>query len=205
MTPRDPCDATDSCDAIVALGARVYPDGQCGPAATRRVRAAVAAYHQLQGFERFDGVHRGGAPVLVLAGGRRWSGFVEAVQMAQLARELGVPFDAMCVEMFSQSTIENARFCIELAYVRGWNKLAIVTCDWHLPRAEQDFRFFARLYAQRKTVRKHRFQDTVSGIDVVGIPARNERGTANLQRIRWVREGIGIHLDALRLRGRVWW
>lgn len=186
----------------MALGARVYPDGRCGPAAARRVRAAVAAFHQLQGV---DGVHRGGAPVLVLAGGKRWSGFIEAVQMAQLARELGVPSEAMCVESFSRSTIENARFCVELAYLRGWNKLAIVTCDWHLPRAEQDFRFFCRLFAQRKTVRDNRLQDTVTGIDVIGIPARTERYGANFQRVRQAREGIGIHLDALRLRGRMWW
>ncbi len=56
------------------------------------------------------------------------------VQNHQVPREIIVP------ELRSLSTAENALFSVELLTGRALSRVAIVTCDWHLPRALANFR-----------------------------------------------------------------
>jgi len=83
----------------------------------------------------------GGEPVLVVAsGGRRWHGVVEADAMRSELVRAGVPAEAIVRERCSLSTRENARFSAALLGRRGIQRVTVVTCDWHLPRALAAFR-----------------------------------------------------------------
>lgn len=109
-------------DALVLLGCPVHA-GALPPPAARRVARAARAYRE------------GVSSRLVVSGGRRWDGFVEAdVLGAELVRQ-GVPEGALLLERRSQSTRENARYTAELLGPLGARKVFVVSCDWHLPRA----------------------------------------------------------------------
>lgn len=110
-------------DAIVVLGCRVGPRGELLSAARRRVERAAQAYREL------------GEPEVILSGGKRWHGRSEAESFAAELERLGVPRERMLCEERSLSTRENARESCHLASSRGFQRLGIVTCEWHLPRA----------------------------------------------------------------------
>jgi uncharacterized SAM-binding protein YcdF (DUF218 family) len=120
-------------EAIVVLGCPVHVDAggrlRPGPLA-RRLDAAVHAY-----------AHRTEARTIVIAsGGRHWNGLVEADVMARELAWRGVPEAAIARERCSLSTRDNARLtALSLAH-RGIESAAVVTCDWHLPRALALFR-----------------------------------------------------------------
>jgi len=128
VPPRYGRAVTARCDAIAVLGARVLPSGLPSPALQRRLERARLAFEQ------------GVAPVVVAAGGKRWWGHSEAVSMKRWLEQLGVPSDCIELEQLSENTAENAFYLTRLANNRGWKRLAIITCDWHLPRATLDFR-----------------------------------------------------------------
>ncbi|HEY1691315.1 MAG TPA: YdcF family protein [Polyangiaceae bacterium] len=118
--------------AIVVLGCRVMLDeeGRLAGALGRRVRAAARAYEE-----------RAGEGTLVLVcGGRHWGGTVEADAMARELGRLGVPESAIVRERCSLSTRENARYAAATLARRGIERVAIVTCAWHLARAVALFR-----------------------------------------------------------------
>ena len=52
----------------------------------------------------------------------------------------GVPADAIVRERCSLDTRDNARFGASLLARRGLSSVLLVTCTWHLPRAERLFR-----------------------------------------------------------------
>jgi uncharacterized SAM-binding protein YcdF (DUF218 family) len=114
-------------DAIVILGCRIGPGGALSGAARRRVDRAVEAFR--------DGV----AGVVVPSGGKRWHGVTEAEALRDALVSAGVPDTAILVERRSLSTRQNARFTAELLRARGAAHVAVVTCDWHLPRALRAF------------------------------------------------------------------
>ncbi len=94
----------------------------------RRVAAASEAY-----FER-------GAALVMACGGRSWGGIVEADAIAQMLRGHGVAEEAIVRERCSLDTRDNARFAASLLGRRGLSNVLVVTCTWHLPRAERLFR-----------------------------------------------------------------
>lgn len=109
-------------DALVLLGCRVSEPPLSG-AARRRVERAARAYT--------DGL----AEVLVVSGGRRWNGVVEADALAEALVAAGVPREALVLERESQTTHENAVMTARLLRSQARRSVGVVTCDWHLPRA----------------------------------------------------------------------
>jgi uncharacterized SAM-binding protein YcdF (DUF218 family) len=161
----------DRADALVVLGCRVGPEG-LSPAAARRVAAAVAAWRE------------GLAPVVVASGGRSWGGVVEADAMgAALVRE-GLPEDALILERCSFTTRENARYTARILARRGVARVAVVSCEWHLPRALPHFRDL--------------------GLEARGVPAPLPPD-AGAPRRAWlrVREEVASWLERLEADGRI--
>lgn len=118
-------------DAIVALGAPLRHDGSLSPIAEERVRAAVALWAA------------GGAPLLCMTGGAApgvRAPRSEAEAMAELARELGVPGEALVVEPRATNTRENALLSARLLLPRGFRRVWVVTQPFHLRRAVYWFR-----------------------------------------------------------------
>jgi uncharacterized SAM-binding protein YcdF (DUF218 family) len=140
--------STHASDAIVVLGCRVRLDGggQLRPGAlARRVDAAALAY------ARRPQEHT----VVIASGGRHWEGVVEADVIARELARRGVPETAIARERCSLSTRDNARLTAMSLARRGITRAAVVTCEWHLPRALALFR--------------------IAGVDVQGVPAVEPR------------------------------
>jgi len=116
-------DRLASPDAIVVLGCR--PGGSEGGQAAlyRRAHRAARAFHD------------NGCTAIIASGGRRWRGVSEADLLADVLASLGVPRASVVRELCSLSTMENAWYSAELLRAGGYVRPAIVTCDWHMPRA----------------------------------------------------------------------
>jgi len=117
--------AAQSFDAIVVLGCRVYDDGRPSLSLRRRTERAVELWR------------RGLAPTIVLTGGLGTAPISEAAAAAAIARELGVPRDALVLEERSTTTEETAR---EAATVADAARVLVVTDSYHVLRAERVFR-----------------------------------------------------------------
>jgi uncharacterized SAM-binding protein YcdF (DUF218 family) len=162
--------------AILVLGGKLTAAGRPSASLARRCRAAAEAAAR---WER--------APVIA-CGGRRWGGVVEADAMAHTLAALGVSPARIERERLSLTTVENliegsarARVCAPEREIDA--PLAIVTCDWHLPRA---LAIAASL-----------------GIAAVGVPAPGARVGALARVMRRAREGLMTRVDArLAARGR---
>ncbi len=146
-----------SVDAVVLLGCRIEASGQ------RRAHAAAA--HFLDSDARF----------LITSGGRRWAGHAEATALARIVEALGVEPEAVVTELCSLSTFENARYVVAGFERLGVRHAAIVTCDWHLPRALRCFRHF--------------------GASVVGVGAPSPPKDPLRRGLRSVREHLSFALD----------
>jgi uncharacterized SAM-binding protein YcdF (DUF218 family) len=109
-------------DALVLLGCRVSERPLSG-AARRRVERAARAYAE------------GLAKVVIVSGGRRWNGVVEADALADALVLAGVPREALVLERESQTTHENAVMTARLLGADSKRSVGVVTCDWHLRRA----------------------------------------------------------------------
>jgi uncharacterized SAM-binding protein YcdF (DUF218 family) len=113
--------------ALVVLGCRVGPHGEVTGALLRRILRAHEAYcHNL-------------APLILACGGRRWGGRAEAWAMRASLLERGVPPGALLVDLRSLNTHENALQAARLLRGQG-QRVGLVTCDWHMPRALTLFR-----------------------------------------------------------------
>jgi uncharacterized SAM-binding protein YcdF (DUF218 family) len=117
-------------DAIVVLGCRPGGSGPGRAALSRRAERAARAFHD----------HA--CKVVIASGGRRWLGTPEADLLADALVDLGVPRGSIVRELCSLSTIENAWYSAELLGAGGYVRPAIVTCDWHMPRALSYFTSF---------------------------------------------------------------
>ncbi len=124
-------DAPDEAfDAIVVCGCRVLPNGLASRSLARRARYAAELYR------------RGLAPTLILTGGVGDHPPSEARAAAVIAREEGVPDEAIVLEERSTSTEENA---LEAARLVDARRVLVVTDAYHVFRAERVFRrHFAR-------------------------------------------------------------
>jgi uncharacterized SAM-binding protein YcdF (DUF218 family) len=81
----------------------------------------------------------GVAPYLVVSGGQAWHGVLEATAYRQALLQQGIAEEFIFVEPQSHTTLENARYTKLLFEQRGWQHAAVVTCDWHLARAQHCF------------------------------------------------------------------
>ncbi len=165
--------------AIIIFGAAVRPDGQ--PSATLRRRVEAAA--------RFGAGLAN--PLYLPTGGVGRHGPAEAVVMAGLLRELGVPADAILPEPTARDTYASAIACTRLLRQRGHaGAVYAASSAYHLPRCTLLLR-------------------------LAGWPARAATpppfpaATSLAKRWRWrLREAPALPYDALlmvlaRLRGRV--
>lgn len=119
-----------------------------------------------------------GASLVVACGGRAWGGRVEADALAELLVAGGVPEAAIARERLSLDTWDNARFAAAMLRRRGLDAVLVVTCSWHLPRAEMLFR--------------------ATGLDVEGCGVEPPDPTPR-QRAYWkVREAVTSWKDARR-------
>jgi uncharacterized SAM-binding protein YcdF (DUF218 family) len=103
-----------------------------GGALGRRVRAAAREWARSQ--EQDPEEDR--VAVVIASGGRVWNGRMEADAMAAALVALGVPAEVVVRERTSHHTGDNASFTAALCGRRDIARVAIVTCDWHFPRAK---------------------------------------------------------------------
>jgi uncharacterized SAM-binding protein YcdF (DUF218 family) len=110
-------------DAIVVLGCRPAGSRRGKAALSRRAERAARAFHDYS------------CGVIIASGGRRFGTTSEAELLADELVGLGVPRDAVVRELCSLSTVENAWYSSELLRIGEYVRPAVVTCDWHMPRA----------------------------------------------------------------------
>jgi uncharacterized SAM-binding protein YcdF (DUF218 family) len=158
--------SSDGGDAIVVLGCRVLPSGRLSAEATARTEAAAAAY--LAGKGR----------VVVASGGRRWGPHAEATRMKAALVEAGVPPEAIVAELCSLSTFENAVFVAALLGRLGVRRAHVVTSDFHLRRALENFRAL--------------------GVTATGLPSRVPRRSLARRAVLFVHERLSARLDRAR-------
>lgn len=109
-------------DAIVVLGARVYADGRPSEALAERVLTAAALYRA------------GLAPRLVVSGGTGKEGHSEARVMRAIAREAGVPDEAIIEDEHGDSTEATVENLAAIARQSGIRTVLAVSHYHHLPR-----------------------------------------------------------------------
>ncbi|MBT8494688.1 MAG: YdcF family protein [Deltaproteobacteria bacterium] len=112
-------------DAIIALGAPLYPDGSLPEPLRERVEVGVEL------------ARRHGTPLVLTGKGK--AGPPEAPAMAAYARQLGATDDQLIVEAESLTTAENAAFCAELLLPER-PRVVVVSQPFHLRRACSHFR-----------------------------------------------------------------
>lgn len=109
-------------DAVVVLGAQVYPDETASPVLQDRLDTAVAFYKD------------GYAPVVVLSGGIDVDGTSEALVMQNYVVEHGVPLQNTLVDEGGSNTRETARNTVATLRAAGMTKVAAVSNFYHLAR-----------------------------------------------------------------------
>lgn len=109
-------------DAIVVLGCRAGAEGRPSAALKGRLLCGVSLYRE------------GVAPLLLLSGGGA-AAVSEAEVMRRLAREEGVPEEALLLECASKDTLGNARESAHLLGRRGLSRVVLVSERAHLLRA----------------------------------------------------------------------
>jgi vancomycin permeability regulator SanA len=110
-------------DAILVLGARVYADGRPSDALKDRVRTACALWRE------------GWAPVLVLSGGHGPDAPIdEPDAMRAIALAEGVPDAALVLDRAGRNTAASLRFTADATVQRGWDRVLVVSHDYHLAR-----------------------------------------------------------------------
>jgi vancomycin permeability regulator SanA len=110
-----------SADVVVVLGARVYADGTPSLALADRVRTGCAL------------VREGRAARLVLSGGPGDGAIHETETMARLARDCGVPADAIVIDRDGLDTSHTAH---NLAVLAPGARVIAVSHGYHLPRVK---------------------------------------------------------------------
>lgn len=121
-------------DVIIVLAGGIQETGEIPLSVQRRLQKAKLLYEQ-KAAER-----------ILLSG--RWSKYwekrnppsTEAEAMRQYALQLGIPDSALLKEERSHNTFTNAQYCTEL-FIRPqqWKRIAVVTSDFHVPRAKAMF------------------------------------------------------------------
>lgn len=123
--------------ALIALGASRAP-GHSPPAARVTAEAALVLSGDVEYLRvaRAAALYRAGAvPLLVVTGAGVGGDDAEALRDECV--RLGVPRDRILVEAASTSTRENMLFVAPLLRARGLRRVALVTSDLHMGRAER--------------------------------------------------------------------
>ena len=150
--------------AILVLGARVNPGGRPSAALSRRLDAAA------------ESARLWPDALVVACGGRGWDGCIECDVMARELEARGVAADRIMRERLSLTTLENLREGGRMVAARvASRELAVVTCDWHLPRAIAIAR--------------------AMGLDALGVGAPSGRAPVRLRLVRAIQERIMVRLD----------
>ena len=110
-------------DALLVLGMPANPDGSPSQAELWRVTEAVREYQRGQG------------RCILFSGGAAANNFVEADTMAEVARQLGVPSEALLTERSSLTTLENIHNSERVMASHQWNRVEVIGSPDHLPRA----------------------------------------------------------------------
>lgn len=122
IVPSD--DAADSkADAIVVLGALVYPDGTPSPILQDRLDNAIGLYKA------------GAAPKLIMSGDHGTTDYDEVRGMKQYAIDKGVPADDVFCDHAGFSTYETM---YRAKHVFGADRIIVSTQTYHLYRALYD-------------------------------------------------------------------
>ncbi len=116
-------DAPAQADAILILGAAVWPGGRPSPILLSRVQAGVALYQQ------------GRAPRIIVSGGVGGDTPSEAEVMRRVAVAMGVPSEVILLEDESRSTVANIRNSARIMEAHGWRSALVVTDPYHVFRA----------------------------------------------------------------------
>lgn len=125
--------ADEDFDAIIVAGCPVRADGRPTETLRRRVDKAVSLWVEKR------------APVIVFTGGMGVSPPEEARAAAHYAQEsLGLPPEAILMELHSQNTLDNARLSASLfPFIQ---QIIVVSDSYHIFRAECIFgRYFSRV------------------------------------------------------------
>ena len=138
-------------DAAVVFGARAYADGTPSLALSDRVGTAARLYHQ------------GLVGELILSGGPGDGAVHETEAMARHAVSLGVPREALRLDVGGTSTSQTVAFCEELRRKEHPRRLLVVSHFYHLPRVDLEFRR--------------------AGLRVATVPAEETRTLARLQQV----------------------
>jgi len=138
-------------DSIVVFGAGVRPDGSPSLALYQRTETACRLYHS------------GLAERLVFSGGRNPSvPLSEPEAMRRLALRLGVPPDAIILDEDGNTTAATVENVAGLADERGWERVLMVSHDYHLSRIKllthrADLRSFTVPAKESRPLRKKPF------------------------------------------------
>ncbi len=119
--------AIERADAIVVLGAAVWPGERPSPALARRTAEAVELYQA------------GHAPLIIFTGGVGTYPPSEGRVAARYAEELGVPAEDIRFEEQSTSTWANAERAWEIAKDDEIKRAIVVSDGFHLARAKRIF------------------------------------------------------------------
>jgi uncharacterized SAM-binding protein YcdF (DUF218 family) len=114
-------------DAIVVLGAGASRDGQLSNQSLRRLVGGLALYH------------RGLAPRIIVMGPAYEGGPVEAEVRAALARDVGIPAEALVVESQGVTTRHEAALAAARLPPGGGRRILLVTGVQHMVRARRLF------------------------------------------------------------------
>ena len=117
-------DKAQQVDAIIVLGAAVWPSERPSPTLNARIQHAIALYRA------------GYAPRLILSGGLGRYPPSEAEAMRREMVKAGIPNDALFLEDQSHSTEENLGFSKKIMDAHGWRTAIIASDPSHLYRAE---------------------------------------------------------------------
>ena len=119
ISPEDAAKIGDF-DCIIVLGCKVKSDGT--PSDMLNDRCVVGAELYLDG----------AAPVILMSGDHQSDDYNEVAAMKKVAIDEGVPENAIVLDDLGLSTYESV---FRAKNVFGFNKILIVTQDYHLPRA----------------------------------------------------------------------
>lgn len=125
---------SDELDALVVLGCRVRA-GEPSQTLARRLQLALDLGYGTAARSKNE------QPIsVVVSGGRAWEGKREADVMADWLMARGVPRHALILETESLTTRENARKVAVILEDRGFQRIGLVTSDFHMRRAAWLFR-----------------------------------------------------------------
>ncbi len=155
--------------SLVLLGCRVVGPAALSPPAQRRALCAARA------------LNSGLTQHILACGGKAWEGVRECDALCAFLREQGVPEPALEREASSHSTRENAHYAAALLLPRGLRRIWLVTCDFHMPRAQRCF--------------------TGAGFQVEPLPAESPPISLGAVFVRSARERVSLALDTLATRG----